>query len=264
MYRLLAIDLDGTLLPPDHIITQRTHTILQRAARAEIRIVIATGRVPTIFRSLLGQLPLNAPQITSNGAAIIDLQTNCVMHEQFVPAAAVLPAIEALRSLDLQICYYTSKHLYMEKPFYATYESNYLANIAAIEIDDITSIAQQPCLKLGAFGDVSSIRAKRLQLERLFKGQLYVTQTSPRWLEILHPDVSKANALKIIVQSFKIKPEEVLAIGDNHNDIEMLRFAGLGIAMGNAHDEVKSVADYVTLKNTEDGVAVALEKFLSL
>jgi hydroxymethylpyrimidine pyrophosphatase-like HAD family hydrolase len=79
----------------------------------------------------------------------------------------------------------------------------------------------------------------------------------------MHPDVSKANALKFITKLLDIQPEEVLAIGDNHNDIEMLRFAGLGIAMGNAHEEVKSVADYVTLKNTEDGVAVALEKFLS-
>ena len=264
MYRLLAIDLDGTLLPPDHIITPRTYAILQRAATADIRIVIATGRVPTIFRSLLGRLPLNAPQITSNGAAIIDIQTNRVLQEQFIPATEVLTAIEALRSLDLQLCYYTSEHLYMESSFYAMHDSDYLTNIAAQEIDDITNLAQQPCLKLGAFGDASSIRAKRQRLDQIFKGQLYVTQTSPRWLEVLHPGVSKANALKIIVQNFNIQPEEVLAIGDNHNDIEMLRYAGLGIAMGNAHDEVKRVADYVTLKNTEEGVAFALEKFLSL
>jgi Cof subfamily protein (haloacid dehalogenase superfamily) len=264
MYRLLAIDLDGTLLTPDHIITQRTHNILQRAAKADIRIVIATGRGPTVFRLLLGQLPLNGPQITSNGAAIIDLPTNRVMHEQFMPATVVLPAIEVLRSLDLQLCYYSSEHLYMEKALYMAHDDDYLASFAAVEIDDITKAAQQPCLKLGATGDISTIRAKRQQLDRLFSGQLYVTQTAPQWIEILHPDVSKANALKIIAQDFGIPPEEIIAIGDNHNDIGMLRFAGLGIAMGNAHDEVKDVADYITLKNTEDGVAVALEKFLSL
>jgi Cof subfamily protein (haloacid dehalogenase superfamily) len=151
----------------------------------------------------------------------------------------------------------------MEKSFYDAQDSSYLENIAAIESDDLTKIFPQPCLKLGAYGDASTIREKRIQLGKLFAGQLYVTQTSDRWLEIMHPDVSKANALKFITERLGIQPEEVLAIGDNHNDIEMLRFAGLGIAMGNAHEEVKSVADYVTLKNTEDGVAVALEKFLS-
>lgn len=264
MYRLLAIDLDGTLLPPDHIITQRTLDILHRATETGILLVIATGRVPIIIRSLLGKLPLNAPQITSNGATIIDIRTNDIMYEQFIPASNVLPAIDALRHLDLQLCYYTSKQLYMEKSFYDTQDSSYLENIAAVAIDDLAKLSSQPCLKLGAYGDASTMREKRIQLGNSFAGQLYVTQTSSQWLEILHPDVSKANALKFITKLLDIRPEEVLAIGDNHNDIEMLRFAGLGIAMGNAHEEVKSVADYVTLKNTEDGVAVALEKFLSL
>src|SRR5205807_2650216 len=132
----------------------------------------------------------------------------------------------------------------------------------AIRIADITSVYPQPCIKLAAVGEASSIREKRQELERLFAGKLYITQSAPRLVEIMHPDVSKDKALRIITQRLGIVPEEVVAFGDNHNDIGMLRFAGLGVAMGNAHDEVKEAADYVTSSNTEEGVAAVIEKLL--
>ena len=78
----------------------------------------------------------------------------------------------------------------------------------------------------------------------------------------MHPEVSKGNALRIIATDLHIDPEEIVAFGDNHNDIGMLQVAGLGVAMGNAHEEVKAAADYVTLSNAEDGVAVVIEDLL--
>ncbi len=81
-------------------------------------------------------------------------------------------------------------------------------------------------------------------------------------MEFLHPEASKGNALRIIASDLAIKPEEIVAFGDNHNDIGMLRLAGLGVAMGNAHEEVKAVADYVTGSNTEEGVAAAIEELI--
>ena len=106
------------------------------------------------------------------------------------------------------------------------------------------------------------LREKRTELERIFAGKLYVTQSSFDLLEFLHPEVSKVNALKAIAQDLGITPAEIVAIGDNHNDIGMIGYAGLGVAMGNAHEEVKAAADYVTLSNTEEGVAVVIEKLL--
>ena len=89
-----------------------------------------------------------------------------------------------------------------------------------------------------------------------------MTQSSRDLLELLHPAVSKGNALSMIMRDLGISPEETVAFGDNHNDIGMLQLAGLGIAMGNAHDEVKAAANYVTASNAEDGVAVAIERLL--
>ncbi|GHO87391.1 Cof-type HAD-IIB family hydrolase [Dictyobacter formicarum] len=260
MYRLLAIDLDGTLLNPHHSITPRTLDVLLRAMASGMHVVIATGRVPYSVHSVLGALTLNAPMITSNGATIIDTRTNTIISQQLVPEQYILSVFDAARRLDLQFCYYTHDYLYAEQVLY-TGQNWYLADVPVRSVPDIAAVYPQPCIKIGAYGEAETLREKRLKLERLFAGQLYVTQTAARWLEFLHPEVSKANALQHIARLLDVQPSEIIAFGDNHNDLEMLRFAGLGVAMGNAHEEVKAVADYVTLTNYEDGVADALEKF---
>ena len=131
-----------------------------------------------------------------------------------------------------------------------------------IEVADVASIYPQPCIKIVGIGGADTLREKRRELERIFSSQVYVTQSSFDLVELLHPHVSKGNALRAIAEDLAILPEEVVAIGDNHNDIGMLRFAGLGVAMGNAHAEVKAAADFVTLSNAEDGVAVVVEEMI--
>ncbi len=132
----------------------------------------------------------------------------------------------------------------------------------AIEVEDVVSLYPQRCIKVVGIGDAETLRDKRQELERIFAGKLYVTQSSFDIIEFLHPEVSKGNALQAIAADLGIAPQEVVAIGDNHNDIGMIRFAGLGVAMGNAHDEVKAAADYVTRSNAEEGVAVVIEKLI--
>jgi Cof subfamily protein (haloacid dehalogenase superfamily) len=132
----------------------------------------------------------------------------------------------------------------------------------AILVEDVARIYPLPCIKVVGIGNKEMIRARRDEFSHLFAGKLYVTQSSFDLIEFLHPDVSKGKALERIAADLGIKAEEVVAFGDNHNDIGMLRFAGLGVAMGNAHDEVKAEADYVTLSNAEDGVAVVIEELI--
>ena len=126
----------------------------------------------------------------------------------------------------------------------------------------MASLYPQTCIKVAGIGEAETLRDKRRELESIFAGKLYVTQSSFDILEFLHPNVSKGNALSVIAKDLGIAPEEVVAIGDNHNDIGMMRFAGLGVAMGNAHEEVKEAADYVTLSNAEEGVAAVIEELI--
>lgn len=262
MYRLLAIDLDGTLLNPQKLITPRTYAALSQVADKGIAIVIATGQSLQVLRHVCADVPLTAPQIIENGAIIADIRSGTVLHEQLLPTEHILPALDTLRSLGLYRAYHTYQHVYVDKntPRARTWYRPPIFPV--VEIEAVTSIYPQPCIKVVGIGDASTLREKRLELESIFADKLCVTQSAFDLLELLHPQVSKGNALRVIAADLGISPEEVAAFGDNHNDISMLRFAGLGIAMGNAHAEVRAAADYVTLSNAEDGVAVAIEEMV--
>jgi len=264
MYRLLAIDLDGTLLTPapHKLITPRTRDLLCRVAEAGIAIVIATGQSLQVLRAICGELPLTAPQIIENGALVADIRSGTVLHEKLMPTELILPVLDKLRALGFYRAYHTYERVYAD--YGAPRVRNWYRPPVppAVEVEDVASLYPQTCIKIVGIGEESTLPGKRRELERTFAGKLYVTQSSFDLVEFLHPEVSKGNALKAIAADLGIAPEEVVAIGDNHNDIGMMRFAGLGVAMGNASEEVKAAADYVTLSNSEEGVAAVIEKLI--
>jgi len=225
-------------------------------------LVIATGQVLQVLQAACGDLPLTAPQIIENGAMVVDIRSGRILHEKLLPAEHILPALDTLRSFGLFRAYHTYERVYVD---YNTPRARnwYRPPVPpVVEVEDVASLYPQSCIKVAGIGEESTLREKRIELERIFAGKLYVTQSSFDLVEFLHPEVSKVNALKTIAADLGIAPEEIVAIGDNHNDIGMIRFAGLGVAMGNAHDEVKASADYVTSSNTEEGVAAVIEKLL--
>lgn len=262
MYRLLAIDLDGTLLTPrpQKIITPRARHALRLCTEAGMTIVIATGQNLAVLRSECGDLPLNGPQIIENGAIIAGID-GTIYHKKLLPEVYVLPVLRMLREAGFYRAYHTVHRVYADVDAPRVREWYRPPVPPAIEVEDITSLTL-PCVKVVGIGPEALIRARRDEFERMYAGKLYVTQSSFDLIEFLHPDVSKGNALVSIAADLGIAAEEVVAFGDNHNDIGMLRFAGLGVAMGNAHDEVKAEADYVTLSNAEDGVAIAIEEMV--
>jgi Cof subfamily protein (haloacid dehalogenase superfamily) len=264
MYRLLAIDLDGTLFTPrpQKIITLRTRRALQKAVEAGIKVVIATGQSLVVLQHLCRDLPITGPQIIENGAVIADIKTGQLYHEKLLPPTFVLPVLEALQQAGFHRAYHTLHRVYadMDSPRVRQWYDPPVPPV--IEIESVASLYPEPCIKLVGIGPENMLRAKRQALMDKFAGQIYVTQSAFDLLEFLHPAVSKENGLKTIAQDLGVKPEEVVAIGDGHNDIGMLQFAGLGVAMGNAHEEVKRKADYVTHSNAEDGVAAVIEEML--
>ena len=264
MYRLIAIDLDGTLLTPAprKLITPHTHDVLCKSVALGVTIVIATGQTLQVLRQVCADLPLSTPQIIENGAVVANFADGSILYEQPFPQEYIVPVLDTLRSFGFYRAYHTHDCVYVDRdtPRARTW---YRPPIAPpVEMEDVASLYPLPCIKIVAVGEAETLREKRLALEKIFAGKLYVTQSSFDLIEFLHPDVSKGNALKVIAANLGIAPEEVVAIGDNHNDIGMLRFAGLGVAMGNATDEVKAAADYVTLSNAEEGVAAVIEKLV--
>ena len=112
-------------------------------------------------------------------------------------------------------------------------------------------------------GNVAEILTIEKQLIAQYQDQLNIYKSQPRYLEVMHQQASKTNAIKLLMAKYGIKQDEIIAIGDNYNDKNMIEFAGIGVAMGNAPDEIKKVADYITDTNNNEGVAKALKKFFS-
>ncbi len=263
MYRLLSIDLDGTLLTPrpEKRITARTHLALRQAAEAGLRLVIATGQTLAVLQHTCGELPLQGPQIIENGAVIADLEGH-ISHQYELPPQYVLPVLDLLRTAGCHRAYHTLSRVYVDRQTPRAREWYRPPVPPVIEVEDVASLYLLPCLKLVGVAEEERIPALRAAWEEQFAGKLYVTQSSFDLIEFLHPEASKLHALQTIITDLGITPEEVVAFGDNHNDIGMLRFAGLGVAMGNAHQEVKAEADYVTASNAEEGVALVIEKLI--
>jgi len=262
MYRLLAIDLDGTLLTPrpERCITPRARRAIQLVTEAGMRVVIATGQSLVVLQHLCRELPITGPQIIENGAVIADMQTGEIYHESLLPETAILPVLSTLQAAGFSRAYHTLNRVYADTGAPRVRQWYDPPVPPVIEIEDVSTLYPEPCIKLVGIGAEEMLRAQRQALIRRFAGQLYVTQSSFDLLEFLHPAVSKAHGLQTLARDLGIGPAEIVAIGDNHNDIGMLQLAGLGVAMGNAHAEVQREADYITGSNAEDGVALAIEE----
>lgn len=264
MYRLLALDLDGTLLTPrpERTISLRTRHALHRAAAAGVHVVIATGQNLPVLRQICQDVPLTGPQILENGAIIADIHTGEHYHEKLLPSEYVLPVLTELRQAGFYRAYHTRDLVYadLNAPRVRRWYDPPLPPV--IEVEDVADLYPRPCIKVVGIAEEHHLRSRRQELTDAFAGQISITQSAYDLLECLHPDVSKAAGLQTIARDLGIAPEEIVAIGDHHNDIDMLRFAGLGVAMGNAHEEVKNAANHVTLSNAEDGVAVVIEKLI--
>jgi Cof subfamily protein (haloacid dehalogenase superfamily) len=261
-YRLIVLDLDGTLLNEHSKISPRTREALERAHAAGVAVAVATGRSYSLTRYFCGDLPLSGPQISYNGAIIVDPLTEQPIFLQAVPAVMVDPVITFLQERDIFTCYYTEDTIYVldHSPMEVALVPPDLPQ--PVRVPDFGRLSHLPCIKLVAVGEQARITDLRSPAEIAFGDHLYVTRTSPVLLEFLHPAVSKGAALQQVIDSLGLSRDQVIAFGDSHNDIGMLRIAGTGVAMGNADAEIRAVADVIAPRNSDDGIARVLDDLL--
>ncbi|MFC4775568.1 Cof-type HAD-IIB family hydrolase [Paenibacillus sp. GCM10023252] len=237
-YKLIALDMDGTLLNEQSEISEENQYWIQRAQDAGIIVSFSTGRG---FRSALPyaeQLKLETPMITVNGGEI--WQKPHVLHRRELMNAA---DIRRMHELAL-------KH---GEPWYWAYSTDDIYNKEKW-IDPVDDYDNHHWLKFGYYTENDAVRQQILEEVESWQA-LEITNSSPWNLEMNPLGVSKASALRELCEVLGITMDEVVAVGDSLNDIAAIREAGLGVAMGNAQDTVKAAADVVTLSNQEHGVA---------
>ena len=269
--RLIALDLDGTLLTTDKHLTERNLAALRRASEQGIWIVPVTGRIFLGLPQAVLDWPFLKFAILSNGAAVYDVESDRMLCRAEIP---LKQAVEIMAWLDGQPLIYDC---YMEGRGYMTeamWRQIEVYAASPIVVDYMKSIRTPvPELKahIRAHGsDIQKIQAfcrdedtqRRLLRHIPFPG-IAVSSSVPRNVEINHESATKGRALLALAEHLGLRREQTMAFGDGLNDITMIESAGIGVAMGNAVDAVKRVADEITATNDEDGVAAVVEELLS-
>lgn len=253
--RAIFIDMDGTLLKASNTISRRNMEAIYRLINQGVKVFLATGRHYEVTTPYHKEIGLRTPMICLNGAAIHDAETGKAMQmktvrlneERFHHLTAENPC---------NVIIHTANGLYCKE---TNEEIDYWTKVGQIPpryIGDLRQANYQDVLKYSVRTGVPSP-----ELSALFYNEAEVINWNDGF-ELLAPNVSKWSAINSILRTFRISPNEVVAIGDGPNDIEMLRHVGTGVAMGNASKEVKSAADFVTGHHENDGLAEFIERYL--
>lgn len=258
--RLVAVDLDETLLGVDHQISPRNALAVYKLVEKEILVVIASGRMYTATVPFCIQLRLTGPVVTYNGALVKEIATGAVYHHQPLPAGAAQEIVEFAEERGYHLNYYLNDVLYVKEE---TQWSDLYRSRTGSPIHPVGSLrqfdGQQPTKII--LLDTPEETDRLLPVMRgKYGSQLYITKTNPEYLEFMDAGVSKGEALRVIGERLGISREEMAAFGDSYNDLPMLEYAGLAIAMGNAKPELKVVADYIAPSYEEEGFATAVEE----
>jgi Cof subfamily protein (haloacid dehalogenase superfamily) len=261
-YKMVAIDVDDTLLNDQMQITEATKKSLAAAIEQGILVTLATGRMFASAQKIAKQLGFNVPIITYQGSLVKNLMDEKILYERSVPlqAAEFLYAYAEKNDLHLQV--YHEDKLYVKEDNQRIKDYAALSNIPFIVAEDFKSFAHKPLTKMLFVDDPGKLDLIALDLQSQLGSSLHITKSKANFLEFLHPEGTKGHAVKSLASHYGYDVSEVIAIGDSWNDHEMLEIAGLGVAMSNAVESLKQIADYITLSNNDDGVKHVIDKFI--
>lgn len=268
--KLVAMDIDGTLLGKTKELTSYTKKVLKQAGRKGIYLVIASGRALNAVPELLFNIEGMAYAITSNGSSIFRLTDKKRIYGKDLTKEQVNDLLEFYKQQQCPMEVFIEGEAFAAKDYYE-HPEKFGASPTAVKYVHTT---RKPVDDLGAFvkihenhieginfivSDLERKAAMRKQLEKM--DNIYVTSSVPRYIEVSHGDVCKRNAIQWLADELNILREEIAAFGDGENDIEMIEYAGFGVAMENASEDLKCVSDWVAPSVEDDGVARVIEEF---
>ena len=260
-YKLIAIDIDGTLLTNDKKILIETKKDITDAYNRGRIICICTGRGYPAAKRYVDELDLNIPLILYNGSRVRMSKDPKVLFNQVIDELVAKNVYDIINRHDGTCCFWKEDTLYFNKnDKYALYYED-LTKVKPNFITDIYDGLFENINKFIWFADSEFLEIVQQEILNDVVGIDYF-KSNTELLEIVPENVNKGNTLKYLGESLGIIQEEIIAVGDEANDLSMIKFAGMGVAMGNAKDIVKENAQYITLSNEENGVGEVIKKFM--
>jgi Cof subfamily protein (haloacid dehalogenase superfamily) len=266
-YKLLVLDLDGTLTNSKKEITARTRRALIKVQEQGVTIVLASGRPTYGIVPLAEELELakyGGYILSFNGGTIINWKTKEVIHQSTISKEQLPALYDIAVQNDVAIISYQNEHIISETcdNEYIRYEA-FLNKMNIKEVESFTDALSFPVPKCLIVGNPEKLVHLENEMNSMYGNEMSIYRSEPFFLELMPVNIDKANSLKKLLLHTGHTREEILACGDGHNDLSMIKFAGMGVAMANAQDSVKEASDFITLSNEEDGVAHAVELFLN-
>lgn len=264
-YKLLVLDIDGTLTKKNKTISPYTKETLINAQKEGLRIVLASGRPTYGIAPIAEELHMAEYEgyiLSYNGGEIIDWTTREILYANVLDDAVKPYLYQCAKNNGFQILSYCDEYIVTENA-----EDNYVRHEAFLNkmpIRQVANFLDEVTYKLPKcliVGDPEPLHRLEIEMAEKLKDKMGVFRSEPFFLELVPKGIDKAKCLKILLEKIGFKREEMIACGDGFNDISMIEFAGLGVAMANAQEPVRHAADYITLSNEEDGVAKVVELF---
>ena len=289
MYKLITIDLDGTLLNKYGEVTEYTKNVIKKTTDKGVLVVLASGRISESVLTIAKEIGANKYYISGNGSVLYDMQKDEIIYENYLNKEKVLEIIELCdknsiyyniytenavlaKSLNYNVAFYNYENtkkssdkktdINIVEDMYSYIKNSNINKFLKITICDESKIVFSSIIKkIKNIEDIDVLEVSHMSQKKIKTGTKEV-EVGYFYTEVSSKNVDKWFAIEKVMQIENIKKEEVMALGDNNNDIIMIKNAGLGVAMGHSNDEVKKVADYITENNNEDGVAKAIEKYV--
>ena len=260
-FRLAAIDIDGTLLDDNYLLSNETKEAVHEAKNAGIEIVLCSGRAPKSVFSIMEQLEMDGFLITHNGAVTTHSETRDVINEQGFFVESLYSVVDYCKKAGIHTDFCTAFDMYTEKidsdELYSLY-SKY--NMVPIIVDDVKNVKDK-LVKFTLFSSEDILTSAQDELQKM-NLSLQTIRSGPTFIDILHRYASKGIALKNLAHQLGVPMEKTIAIGNYYNDLDMIRVAGMGVAVANAPDDVQKQAKLVVPSNNENGVAQALKQLI--
>lgn len=265
--RYVAVDLDGTLLNKDHEVSEFTKMTLQRFIAAGGTLILASGRPTYGMRKVENALSLKelgGILLSFNGGELTDCKTGEILYQQPLKKQRIPSLVQQAREMGANLLTYQNKYILTEQPEekYCNFEAE-LNGMQIKKLKNFETEIQFPIVKCLMTIPPERMSILETRLKEQWKGELSISHSQPFFLEITEKGIDKAKALDFYLNKRGDSREKLVAFGDGMNDFTMLRYAGLGVAMGNAELGLKQAADLVCLSNEEDGVAKLINELMN-
>lgn len=274
--KAIVLDIDGTLLTSKKVISAKTKQALITAQEKGIKVILASGRPTTGMFTLAKELEMTKYEgylVSYNGSRVTDCKTNDVLFNQTMSVETGQSILEHLKNFDVLPMIDKEDYLYVNDVYnnilklpdgdfnIIEYEARG-GNFKLCEIDDLAAFATFPINKILIAAQPEYLQKHVKAIHAPFDETVTAAFSAPFYFEFTDKGIDKAKALNTVFPDLGIHSYNMIAFGDGHNDRSIIEYAGIGVAMGNAADELKAVADDVTLSCDEDGIAAGLDKYL--